>query len=235
VLGIVGWWAIYYHYRDAFVVNPEVLRVEESEVRQRGRVLLERIEDGFDSSGVRLRVQEPEEWQLIDNGGTPGIRLSYRVLGGEASGELMIVQAPGGDEVTLVRPMDAREGTEVLAISFPFEAFQRIITRGYDSKVMSPLGALYFSITTITTLGLGDVVPRSDLARLLVVTQVFWGVIVFALLCNSLVVMYGMEEKQTESLPPGHPHHPRDTKGNSGPDHGAPPQAATFSPPGNGS
>jgi len=45
---------------------------------------------------------------------------------------------------------------------------------------------LYFSVTTITTLGLGDIVPISDRARLAVISESILGIILIGLFVNAL-------------------------------------------------
>lgn len=38
-----------------------------------------------------------------------------------------------------------------------------------------PLDALYFSVTTLTTVGLGDLTPRTDLGKLFTIVYIFVG------------------------------------------------------------
>jgi hypothetical protein len=198
VFGIIGWWWLYYAFRGEFVVNPEVLRVEPGQVRGVGRRLIGRIEAALRARGDILAIEEPLEWVMEYQDGRPRTKLQYRLLSGSGAnasqgvaGSLVVVEVPGDASAVLVRPTDAREGTETIRVPFEFRTFERLVTRGYDSPGMSALGALYFSTTTITTLGLGDIVPKSDTARFLVVTQVIYGLLVFVFLANSLVEMFG--------------------------------------------
>jgi hypothetical protein len=64
-------------------------------------------------------------------------------------------------------------------IVFWFAAGYRYWSAAFDdeSVVATPLGALYYSTVTMTTLGYGDVVPVNDIGRALVVLQL--GVTVF--------------------------------------------------------
>jgi hypothetical protein len=50
------------------------------------------------------------------------------------------------------------------------------------------VGALYFSTVTAATVGFGDVVPVSDVAQLLVVSEIFMFVTLFALFIQNLRV-----------------------------------------------
>jgi len=50
--------------------------------------------------------------------------------------------------------------------------------------------AIYFSLTTLTTLGYGDIAPISTMARMLAVLEAVTGVIYLAILIPSLVSLY---------------------------------------------
>lgn len=62
---------------------------------------------------------------------------------------------------------------------------------------------VYFSITTITTLGYGDIVPRTPLARSLAMCEVLTGVAYLAVVLSVLVGMLGKKERPAR---PGSPH-----------------------------
>jgi hypothetical protein len=55
---------------------------------------------------------------------------------------------------------------------------------------LSPNGAIYFSFVTLATLGYGDVVPRSDVARGLAVVEGVGGQLFLAVLIARLVSLY---------------------------------------------
>ena len=207
VAGIVIWTLLYYYFRAEFVVNPEVLKVEEYTIRTHGQSLILTIEAAFQERGISLSIDEPDAWIVSEQDGEPSIILPYRLQLTahreleQDDGTLVVTAASLDAHHSLVRPADATKGTESFVVSFPFERFARLVTRGYDSKTMSVLGACYFSVSTITTLGLGDIIPKSDRARFLVVTQVAYGLIVFALLCNAIVVRFGGEQTTSSASP----------------------------------
>jgi len=55
---------------------------------------------------------------------------------------------------------------------------------------LSRFGAIYFSFVTLATLGYGDVVPRSDLARSLAIVEGIGGQLFLAVLVARLVSLY---------------------------------------------
>lgn len=59
----------------------------------------------------------------------------------------------------------------------------------------SRLGAIYFSFVTLATLGYGDIVPRSDLARGLVIVEAVGGQLFLAVLVARLVSMYAARSR----------------------------------------
>jgi voltage-gated potassium channel len=75
-----------------------------------------------------------------------------------------------------------------------FACIYRIIDRVEDGTLFRILGtlreitfpeALYFSIVTLSTVGYGDIVPITNLARLIAVTEV---------VCGILLLMFGVSE-----------------------------------------
>lgn len=58
---------------------------------------------------------------------------------------------------------------------------------------------LYFSFTTLTTLGYGDVAPLSPLARIWAVFEAICGTLFLAVLISRLVGLYGPEAGEPES------------------------------------
>lgn len=63
---------------------------------------------------------------------------------------------------------------------------------------------LYFSFTTLTTLGYGDITPASDFARMFAVTEALVGQVILVVLVARLVglqVAHSIEEKQDDRKP----------------------------------
>ncbi|MBU3130285.1 potassium channel family protein [Clostridium tagluense] len=62
-------------------------------------------------------------------------------------------------------------------------------SNGFRSKIQGIIfKMIYLSLVTITTLGFGDIVPITDLARLLVGIEAFLGVFIMGLFINSISV-----------------------------------------------
>jgi hypothetical protein len=59
----------------------------------------------------------------------------------------------------------------------------------------SPNGAIYFSFVTLATLGYGDIVPRSDVARGLAIVEGVGGQLFLAVLIARLVSLYARGKK----------------------------------------
>lgn len=187
--GIFIWSAVYYHYRNEFVVNPDVLRVEASQIGLRGARLADLISRKYAEQGLILHVLEPQDWSVREEGGNRFIVLEYRfgdTADRASSGNLVVGAHPTKTGITVIRPADALLGTETQELPFDFAAFDRVVTKGFSDPRMSKIAALYFSVSIMTTLGLGDIVPKSDFARFIVVGQVFYGLTVFTLIGSAL-------------------------------------------------
>ena len=59
-----------------------------------------------------------------------------------------------------------------------------------DGQTMSGFNALYFSLITMSTVGYGDIVPVSPVARMLAMTQAMTGTIYMAVLISRLVALH---------------------------------------------
>ena len=66
-----------------------------------------------------------------------------------------------------------------------FAATYSVISNGQPDSFSEPLSrtdALYFTLTTFATVGFGDIAPRTDLARIVVMIQMITGLIAVGLL-----------------------------------------------------
>jgi len=63
----------------------------------------------------------------------------------------------------------------------------------------SRMSAFYFSFVTLATLGYGDIVPRSDIARGLAMVEGVGGQLFLAVMVARLVSLYGREQPRIES------------------------------------
>jgi voltage-gated potassium channel Kch len=60
------------------------------------------------------------------------------------------------------------------------------------------MSALYFSFVTLATLGYGDIVPRSDVARGLAILEGVGGQLFLAVMVARLVSLYGRGQQTKE-------------------------------------
>ncbi len=59
------------------------------------------------------------------------------------------------------------------------------------------MSAFYFSLVTLATLGYGDIVPRTDVARALAIVEGVGGQLFLAVMVARLVSLYGRGEPRT--------------------------------------
>lgn len=84
---------------------------------------------------------------------------------------------------------------EAIIVSLPMLilvfAFAYLVTAASDAasftQPVNRIGGVYFSTTVFTTVGFGDIAPRSDLARMLVTTQMIVDLIVIGVIAKVLV------------------------------------------------
>ncbi len=76
----------------------------------------------------------------------------------------------------------------IVAIDSPL-AFN-VHTDPGDPQTMTNFNALYFSYTTLTTLGIGDITPVSKVARTLAYLEAMTGMLFVAILISRLVALY---------------------------------------------
>ena len=75
------------------------------------------------------------------------------------------------------------------------------------SEELSRTDSLYFTVTVFATVGFGDISPRSELARLIVMSQMIFGLIAFGLIARLLLdaVERAGRRQETEEPDAVHP------------------------------
>ena len=84
-----------------------------------------------------------------------------------------------------------------------FAATYSVISNGRPDSFSEPLSrtdALYFTLTTFATVGFGDIAPRTDLARIVVMIQMITGLIAVGLLGKIVfaAMQKGLRRQQDE-------------------------------------
>ena len=69
-------------------------------------------------------------------------------------------------------------------------------TSGAYSETMNRLDALYFTVTTLATVGFGDITPTSPVARAVTTVQMVMGV---ALLGAGVRILFGVAQKEAQA------------------------------------
>jgi voltage-gated potassium channel Kch len=64
-----------------------------------------------------------------------------------------------------------------------------------EEVISSPIDALYFSVVTITTLGYGEILPKTEAGKIAVMLQVCLAVLFFAVMLGSIVGKFASEIK----------------------------------------
>jgi hypothetical protein len=101
---------------------------------------------------------------------------------------------------------------ETLATTLPlfivmFAATYAVIdsaTDGAFTEPLSRLDSLYFTVTVFSTVGFGDIAPRSDPARVVTMVQMFGGLVYVGLVVKVLLaaVQVGVRRRSTASSAP---------------------------------
>lgn len=81
----------------------------------------------------------------------------------------------------------------VYAFALAYLFLARVSSVAFSVKHLSLLDAIYFSVTTIATVGYGDIAPVSTAARILVISEVFIGLL-FAILVFSVIATFLRDE-----------------------------------------
>jgi len=74
--------------------------------------------------------------------------------------------------------------------------------KGFLNQELSFINAIYFSVVTITTLGYGDILPKSDAIQLVISVQALLGLVILGLLINAAWSSYveRIEQKTEQRL-----------------------------------
>jgi voltage-gated potassium channel len=95
-----------------------------------------------------------------------------------AKSEFPILQAVEALTVSLILLLIAFGGTYLILSNSDAAAFD---------ETLNHMGALYFTLTTLTTIGYGDIAPVSDAARLTVMTQMVIDVLIIGVFIKLVV------------------------------------------------
>jgi voltage-gated potassium channel len=76
-----------------------------------------------------------------------------------------------------------------------------IVEMQVDSQINSPLDAVWWTVATITTVGYGDVVPKTFLGRVIGIFYMFFGVTLMAVIISILgTKLYKRSFEQSEAV-----------------------------------
>jgi hypothetical protein len=70
------------------------------------------------------------------------------------------------------------------------------------SEELSRTDALYFTVTVFATVGFGDIAPRAELARIVVMSQMLFGLIAFGLVARLLLGAVEVADRRQETEEP---------------------------------
>jgi hypothetical protein len=70
------------------------------------------------------------------------------------------------------------------------------------SEELSRTDALYFTVTVFATVGFGDIAPRAELARIVVMSQMLFGLIAFGLVARLLLGAVAVADRRQETEEP---------------------------------
>lgn len=72
-----------------------------------------------------------------------------------------------------------------------------------DMKVNNAIKAVYFAFTSLSTVGLGDFCPRSDIERILVAAMLLFGVAIFSFIMGNFIEMFNQIISYNDTLDEG--------------------------------
>lgn len=81
----------------------------------------------------------------------------------------------------------------IYGFALAYVAVSRYFVGSFNVSELDLIGGIYFSVTTIATVGFGDIVPVSSLARLMVVSEMFMG-LAYAVFFFSIIASFLREK-----------------------------------------
>jgi len=118
----------------------------------------------------------------------------------EATRLLRLITGDQTAEASEVQRAVARAAFSVLAIVFVSAGVQWNLERDINDNLDSYADALYFSLSTLTTVGFGDVVPLSEPGRLAVCAEMVCAVTIIPFELTSLSRTFSEEEQRRKVL-----------------------------------
>jgi hypothetical protein len=81
----------------------------------------------------------------------------------------------------------------IYGFALAYVAVSRYFVGSFNVGELDLIGGIYFSVTTIATVGFGDIVPVSSLARLMVVSEILLG-LAYAVFFFSIIASFLREK-----------------------------------------
>jgi Ca2+/Na+ antiporter len=127
-----------------------------------------------------------------------GVALTFALMGRE----FWAVQRSSRPVVRAVRALTATLAVFVVTFSLTYLAVSHSDVKSF-SQPLNKIGAAYFTVSTMATVGFGDITPVSDGARLLVIVQILLDLVVLAVGARLLVrtATMTMSRRRSEAAP----------------------------------
>jgi voltage-gated potassium channel len=117
------------------------------------------------------------------------------------------VRAIGRSEVPRLRALQTvTSGVTLLLVLYA--ALYSAISYGQPdgfNQALSRTDSLYFTVTVFSTVGFGDIAPTSELARIVTMTQMLFGLLTFGLIARTLLSAVDVAVRRRESERPQPP------------------------------
>jgi len=111
------------------------------------------------------------------------------------------VRAVIRSDAPVLRAMQALASGVTLLLVLYSSLYSVIAYNQPDSftQTLTRTDGLYFTVTVFTTVGFGDIAPRSELARIFTTTQMLFGLVVFGLIVRTLLGAVQVATRRRES------------------------------------